>query len=82
MTTHSRVRFILLAGFVVVVVTGCTSMPSLRELVAPDPTVSLRATETTWLLIENPRFGDVASEPEYVGVEENKVPTTMKSLRD
>jgi hypothetical protein len=80
MTTHSRVRFILLAGFVVVVVTGCTSMPSLRELVAPDPTVSRRATETTWLLIENPRFPDVPSEPEYVWVEEGKVPTTMKSL--
>jgi hypothetical protein len=80
MTTHSRVSFILLAGFVVVVVTGCASMPSVRELVAPDPPVSVRATETTWLLIENPRFGDVAFEPEYVWVEENKVPTTVKSL--
>jgi hypothetical protein len=31
-------------------------------------------------LIKNPRFGEVASEPEYIWVEEDKVPTTMKSL--
>jgi hypothetical protein len=75
------VRFILLAGVVAVVVTGCTSM---RELVGSpgvlDPMVDLRATQAKWLLIENPKFPDVPSEPEYVWVEENKVPTTMKSL--
>jgi hypothetical protein len=84
MTTHSRVRFILLAGFAAVVVTGCSSMPSPRELLGysgePAPSVSPRATEAKWLLIENPRFGDVASEPAYVWVAEDKVPTTMKSL--
>jgi hypothetical protein len=32
------------------------------------------------LLIKNPRHGDVASEPEYIWVEEDKLPTTMKSL--
>ena len=84
MTTHSRVRFILLAGFAAVVVTGCSSMPSPSELFGypgePAPSVSPRATEAKWLLIENPRFGDVASEPAYVWVAEDKVPTTMKSL--
>jgi hypothetical protein len=81
MTAHCRVRFILLAGVVAIVVTGCTSM---RELVGSpdvlDPMVARRATESTWLLIENPRFPDVPSEPEYVWVQEDKVPTTMKSL--
>src|SRR5215467_13426397 len=45
-----------------------------------DPSVAIRPTEPKWLLIKNPRFGDVPSEPEYTWVEENKVPTTMKSL--
>jgi len=27
--------------------------------------------------LKNPRFGDVASEPEYIWVEEDKIPTTM-----
>jgi hypothetical protein len=60
---------------------GCVSF---RELVgfAPqgDPSIALRPTEPKWLLIKNPRFGEVASEPEYIWVEEDKVPTTMKSL--
>ena len=80
MTTHSRAGFVLLVGVVAVVGTGCTSMPSLREVIAPAPTGSVRATDATWLLIENPRSPDVPSEPEYIWVEEGKVPTTMKSL--
>jgi hypothetical protein len=80
MTTHSGVRFVLLASVVAVVGTGCTSMPSLRKLITPDPAVSVRPSDATWLLIENPRFPDVPSEPEYVWVEEDKLPTTMKSL--
>ena len=60
---------------------GCIS---LRELAgfAPeaDPSVTLRPSEPKWLLIKNPRFGEVASEPEYIWIEEDKLPTTMKSL--
>jgi hypothetical protein len=73
----------LLVGFCAVAVlsSGCIS---LRELAgfAPqnDPSVAIRATEPRWLLIKNPRFGDVASEPEYIWVEEDKVPTTLKSF--
>src|SRR5260370_37405135 len=55
-----------------------------RELLGypgePAPSVGPRATEAKWLLIENPRLDDVASEPAYVWVAEDKVPTTMKSL--
>ena len=59
---------------------GCTSMRELAGLPAQtDPSVS-RPTESRWLLIKNPRFGDVPSEPEYIWVEEDKVPTTMKTL--
>ena len=57
---------------------------SVRELAGfppqSDPSVTLRATEPKWLLIKNPRFGDVASEPEYIWVEEDKVPSTLKTL--
>jgi hypothetical protein len=60
---------------------GCVSI---RELAgyAPqnDPSVALRTTEPKWLLVKNPRFGDVASEPEYVWVEEDKIPTSLKTL--
>src|SRR5262245_2010191 len=73
----------LIAGLCTVCVLsgGCVS---LRELAgfAPqsDPSVTLRPSEPKWLLIKNPRFGEVASEPEYIWVEEDKVPTTMKTL--
>jgi hypothetical protein len=59
-------------------------LPSLRELAGlpkdSDPSVEIRAAEPKWLLIKNPRFGDVASEPEYIWVEEDKIPTTMGTL--
>jgi hypothetical protein len=45
-----------------------------------DPTVNIRPAEPKWLLIKNPRCCDIASEPEYIWVEEDKVPTTVKSF--
>ncbi len=64
---------------------GCGGeLPSLRELAglpsSNDPTVNIKAAENKWLLIKNPRFGDVPSEPEYIWVEDDKVPTTMGTL--
>ena len=64
---------------------GCTSATNVaRELVgmAPlnDPSVQLKPAETRWLLVKNPRFGDIPSEPEYIWVEEDKVPTTITTL--
>ena len=62
----------------------CTGCVSFRELAGypkqSDPSVAIRPTEPKWLLIKNPRHGDVASEPEYIWVEEDKVPLTMSSL--
>src|SRR6201988_975566 len=59
-------------------------LPSLKEIAGlpkdNDPSVEIKAAEPKWLLIKNPRFGDVASEPEYIWVEEDKMPTTMKTL--
>jgi len=83
MKNHRSARGIVLAGVLVFAVAGCGGR-GWREylgLASPnDPTVALRSAEPKWLLIKNPRFGDVASEPEYIWVEEDKVPTTMKSL--
>jgi hypothetical protein len=77
----------LLAGLALItaLLGACaTEFPSLRELAGlpkeNDPTIEIRAAEPKWLLIKNPRFGDVASEPEYIWVEEDKIPTTMSTL--
>ncbi len=83
MKTHRRMLDLALIGLVVVIVSGCGGR-GWREylgLMSPsDPSVSLRAAESKWLLIKNPRCCDVASEPEYIWVEEDKVPTTVKSF--
>jgi hypothetical protein len=65
----------------VLAVTGCSTMRQIAGYPGPgEPSVALKSAETRWLLIMNPRFGDVASEPEYVWVEEDKVPTTFRTL--
>ena len=62
-------------------VSGCVSLRELAGFGKPsDPSVEIKSAEPRWLLIKNPRFGDVPSEPEYIWVEEDKVPTTMKTL--
>ncbi|MEX2220318.1 MAG: hypothetical protein WEG40_00840 [Candidatus Rokuibacteriota bacterium] len=82
MKTYRHVYWLVLAGFVVVTLSGCGR--SLREYLGlpkqTDASVHLRSAEPKWLLIKNPRCCDVASEPEYIWVEEDKVPTTMKSF--
>jgi hypothetical protein len=60
---------------------GCSKMRDIVGLPGPgDPSVTLKAAETRWLLVQNPRFGDVPSEPEYIWVEEDNVPLTLKTL--
>src|SRR5262245_2922382 len=60
---------------------GCATMRDIAGMPsAGEPSVALKSAETRWLLIMNPRFGDVASEPEYIWVEEDKVPTTLRTL--
>ena len=83
MRTCRRGQWLVLAAFIVLVVSGCGGR-NWREylgLGAPsDPSVNLRPAEPKWLLIKNPRCCDIASEPEYIWVEEDKVPTTVKSF--
>jgi hypothetical protein len=83
MKTFPRVQWLVLTGVLVLSVSGCGGR-GWREylgLANPnDPSVAIRAAEPKWLLIKNPRCCDVASEPEYIWVEEDKVPTTVKSF--
>ena len=66
---------------VAVLLSGCSTVRSALGVPSPgDPSVTIKSAETRWLLIKNPRFGDVASEPEYVWVEEDKLPTTLTTL--
>ena len=76
-----KARF--LAGLLVVLVaaSGCGTIRQLFGIASPgEPTINLKSAETRWVLIKNPRFGDVRSEPEYVWVEEDKLPTTITTL--
>jgi hypothetical protein len=71
----------LLAIALILLASGCAKMREIAGLpVQNDPSVTLKSAETRWLLIQNPRFGDIPSEPEYIWVEEDKVPTTLKTL--
>jgi hypothetical protein len=76
---------VVLFAVVSIGLAGCAATANVaRELVglgpASDPSVALKPAETRWLLVKNPRFGDVPSEPEYIWVEEDKVPTTITTL--
>src|SRR5574341_1216920 len=64
-----------------VVLPGCSTVRSaLGVPSAGDPSVTIKPAATRWVLIKNPRFGDVASEPEYIWVEEDRIPTTVRTL--
>src|SRR5919108_3575457 len=64
-----------------VALSGCSMLKKVVGVVDPgEPSVVIKSAETRWLLIKNPRFGDVRSEPEYVWVEEDKVPVTITTL--
>jgi hypothetical protein len=72
-----------LAGLLVVLLaaSGCSTVRQLFGIPSPgEPTINLKSAEARWVLIKNPRFGDVRSEPEYVWVEEDKLPTTITTL--
>src|SRR5438445_9590445 len=65
----------------VLALSSCSSVRQALGVPSPgDPSVVIKPAETRWLLIKNPRFGDVPSEPEYIWVEEDKVPTTITTL--
>jgi len=74
-------RFALLVVVVAVTAFGCSTAKTVIGVPnTGDPSVTIKSAETRWLLIKNPRFGDVPSEPEYVWVEEDKTPITFGTV--
>lgn len=56
--------------------TGARHLPGWPWEVAPGASLQ----PPRWVLIKNPRFGDVPSEPEHVWVEEGKIPWTFRRM--
>src|SRR5262245_30614159 len=76
-----KARYVVGLLLALLAASGCNSLRQVAGIpITPEPTVNLKSAETRWLLIKNPRFGDVRSEPEYIWVEEDKMPTTMTTL--
>src|SRR5438309_9918459 len=74
-------RCLLWGVLIVAVFAGCNTMRQVAGLPQQaEPTIELKSAEPRWLLIKNPRFGDVPSEPEYIWVEEDKIPFTFTGL--
>jgi hypothetical protein len=76
-----KARYLVGLLLVLVAAPGCNTVKQVLGIPnTGEPTINLKSAETRWLLIKNPRFGDVRSEPEYTWVEEDKLPTTMTTL--
>jgi hypothetical protein len=74
-------RCLLWGVLIFAVFAGCNTMRQVAGLPQQaEPSIELKSAEPRWLLIKNPRFGDVPSEPEYIWVEDDKVPTTLTTL--
>jgi hypothetical protein len=81
MPTSRALRLIAGIAAAAVLATGCQTVREVIGFPGPgDPSITIKSAEPKWLLIKNPRHGDVASEPEYIWVEEDKMPTTLKSF--
>ena len=73
-------RTALLACALLVVLAGCDTVRKVAGITVTGEPSELKSAETRWLLIQNSRYGDIPSEPEYIWVEEDKVPTSFKTL--
>src|SRR2546430_14184689 len=72
-----------LAGYLLLLplLAGCgTVRQALGVEAPPEPSIAIKSAETRWLLIKNPRLGDVPSEPEHVSAEDDKIPITLTTL--
>src|SRR5262245_23896352 len=76
----TKSRTLLLACALLVLSSGCEMARKIVGLPPGADPSDLKSAEARWLLIQNPRYGEVPSEPEYIWVEEDKVPTSFKTL--
>src|SRR2546421_122188 len=73
-------RLVIVLIALVPVLAACSTVKTMLGSDSRSEPTALKSAESRWLLIRNPRFGDVPSEPEYVWVEEDKTPTTFTTL--
>src|SRR6266581_666599 len=73
-------RLVIVLIALVPVLAACSTVKTILGSDSRSEPTALKSAESRWLLIKNPRVGDVPSEPEYVWVEEDKVPTTLTTL--
>ena len=76
----TKSRAFVLACALLATTGGCETVRKIAGLPPGGEPSELKSAEARWLLIQNPRYGDVPSEPEYIWVEEDKVPTSLKTL--
>jgi len=76
----TKSRAFVLACALLATTAGCETARKIVGLPPSGEPSELKSAEARWLLIQNPRYGDVPSEPEYIWVEEDKVPTSLKTL--
>src|SRR3989475_7454137 len=73
-------RLVIVLIALVPVLAACSTVKTILGSDSRSEPTALKSAESRWLLIKNPRFGDVPSEPEYVWVEEDKIPVTFTTL--
>src|SRR2546421_6243030 len=73
-------RLVIVLIALVPVLAACSTVKTMLGSDSRSEPTALKSAESRWLLIKNPRFGDVPSEPEYVWVEEDKIPITFTTL--
>jgi hypothetical protein len=75
---HARVvGWLLLA----VLAGGCAGQAgSVKAVLGVPASSGTAASSPRWVLIQNPRYGATMAEPEYVWVEEDRIPSTLTTL--
>src|SRR6266567_5723602 len=73
-------RLVIVLTALVPVLAACSTVKTILGSDSRSEPTALKSAESRWLLIKNPRFGDVPSEPEYVWVEEDKTPITFGTV--
>lgn len=82
-------RFVVMASVGALLLSGCSTASQiatsakqfvLGDRLPPEAPSIQQSAEKRWVLIKNPRYGSLASEPEYVWVEEDNIPVTVNTV--
>jgi len=82
-------RVIMVAVVGLLFLSGCSTVGQianstkqfvLGDRLPPEAPSIQQSAEKRWVLIKNPRYGSLASEPEYTWVEEDNIPVTVNTV--